>query len=252
MAGWFWAPPTNSTQLAWEGDKVIGKAENSLFTHFLIQGLRTGEADINKDGKITVNEVCDYIYTQVVQSTPQQTPGKWSYKEQGEIVISRTPGKGNGQIIPETPPVSSELLEKEAERLYTQGLSAFWLENWDEEIQNLQAFLQFFPNSADAESQLKEARKQAKLRDGYLKAQAAIQEEEWQAGVDLLEMLVNEAPNYKDAAQQLATVRKKMQLAELYGQTQRLYQAQEWEAAIKVFSEISTIEPGYPDPDGIS
>ena len=32
---------TDSTQFAWEGDQVIGDVENSLFTHYLIEGLRT-------------------------------------------------------------------------------------------------------------------------------------------------------------------------------------------------------------------
>ena len=36
---------TDSTQYAWEGDQVIGDAQNSLFTHFLVEGLKTGAAD---------------------------------------------------------------------------------------------------------------------------------------------------------------------------------------------------------------
>ena len=31
---------TDSTQYAWEGDQIIGDAQNSLFTHFLIDGLK--------------------------------------------------------------------------------------------------------------------------------------------------------------------------------------------------------------------
>jgi uncharacterized caspase-like protein len=38
---------TDSTQYAWEGEEVIGEAENSVYTHYLVQGLRTGEADAN-------------------------------------------------------------------------------------------------------------------------------------------------------------------------------------------------------------
>jgi hypothetical protein len=32
---------TDSTQYAWEGDEVIGEAENSVYTHYLVQGLGT-------------------------------------------------------------------------------------------------------------------------------------------------------------------------------------------------------------------
>ncbi|MFQ5613748.1 MAG: caspase family protein [Anaerolineae bacterium] len=82
---------TDTTQYAWEGDRVIGEAENSVFTHFLIQGLRSGEADADRDGWVSLDELYDYTYEQVVSRTPRQTPGKWSYKQQGEIVIARNP-----------------------------------------------------------------------------------------------------------------------------------------------------------------
>jgi len=78
---------SDSTQFAWEGDRVIGKdVSNSVFTHFLVKGLE-GEADQNWDGKITVDELYDYAYEQVVRRTPKQTPGKWSYKQQGDIFL---------------------------------------------------------------------------------------------------------------------------------------------------------------------
>ncbi len=77
---------SDSTQFAWEGDKVIGTTENSLFTHYLVKGLE-GEADTNGDGRITIDELYDYAYEQIVNITPKQTPGKWSYKQQGEITL---------------------------------------------------------------------------------------------------------------------------------------------------------------------
>ena len=82
---------TDSTQYAWEGDRVIGQADNSVFTHYLIQGLRTGEADNDADGHTTLDELYDYVYEQVVNETPRQTPSKWSYGQQGELVIARNP-----------------------------------------------------------------------------------------------------------------------------------------------------------------
>src|SRR5512135_1804930 len=82
---------TDATQYAWEGDRVIGRADNSVFTHYMIQGLQTGEADQDADGRITLDELYDYVYAQVVAKTPKQTPGKWSYKQQGDMIIARNP-----------------------------------------------------------------------------------------------------------------------------------------------------------------
>ena len=77
---------TDATQYAWEGDKVIGDTQKSVFTHFLIEGLK-GEADRDGDGRIHVDELYDYAHEQVVSRTPKQTPSKWSYKQQGDIVL---------------------------------------------------------------------------------------------------------------------------------------------------------------------
>jgi hypothetical protein len=82
---------TDATQYAWEGDKVIGQALNSVFTHYVIQGLQTGEADLDGDGRVTLDELYDYVFNQVRSVTPQQTPNKFSFREQGELVIAQNP-----------------------------------------------------------------------------------------------------------------------------------------------------------------
>jgi len=80
---------SDSTQFAWEGDKVIGETDNSLFTHYLVEGLE-GEADLDGDGSITVDELYDYAYEKVKLATPKQTPSKFSSKQQGEIVLRQS------------------------------------------------------------------------------------------------------------------------------------------------------------------
>jgi len=44
---------SDSTQFALEGDQVIRQTEFSLFTHFLLEGLQTGKADLDNDGFIS-------------------------------------------------------------------------------------------------------------------------------------------------------------------------------------------------------
>jgi uncharacterized caspase-like protein len=82
---------SDSTQYALEGDQVITNTELSLFTHHLLEGLKTGGADLNRDGWITLEEWYEYTYTQVVSETPRQVPHKWSYRQQGDLVIARNP-----------------------------------------------------------------------------------------------------------------------------------------------------------------
>jgi hypothetical protein len=82
---------TDATQYAWEGDEARGEAANSVFTHFLVRGLETGEADADGDGRVTLDELYDYVYERVVMQTPRQTPRKFAYNQQGELVIASNP-----------------------------------------------------------------------------------------------------------------------------------------------------------------
>jgi len=82
---------TDATQFAWEGDQVIGQAENSVFTHFLIQGLQTGAADRDGDGQVTIDEWYNYVHYQVLQATSKQTPLKFADQQRGHIAIAKNP-----------------------------------------------------------------------------------------------------------------------------------------------------------------
>jgi uncharacterized caspase-like protein len=79
---------TSATQLAWEGDEPTSP---SIFTRYLVRGLKTGEADTNKDGSITVDEWFDYTYEQVIEETPNQNPTKGSESQQGSIIVAKNP-----------------------------------------------------------------------------------------------------------------------------------------------------------------
>lgn len=82
---------SDSTQYALEGDQVIKQTELSLFTHFLLEGLKTGEADTNNDGHISLDEWYDYTYGKVISETPKQVPHKWSYNQRGDLIIAKNP-----------------------------------------------------------------------------------------------------------------------------------------------------------------
>jgi uncharacterized caspase-like protein len=49
---------------------------NSLFTKWLVHGLDTFEADENKDGVITLDELIDYTNERVREQRPEQHPQK--------------------------------------------------------------------------------------------------------------------------------------------------------------------------------
>ena len=45
-----------------------------MFTRAIIDGLRTGDADRDRDGRITVTDLYHYVYENVRSVEPRQTP----------------------------------------------------------------------------------------------------------------------------------------------------------------------------------
>ncbi len=242
---------TDATQYAWEGDQVIGEAENSVFTHYLIQGLKTGQADRDGDGRITVDELYDYTYEQVVQRTPKQTPGKWSYREQGEIVLAHSPGVVRTIQTPSPLPEIDDEQERKVKQFYNKGLAAYYLKEWDKSVTYFQAVLEVHPDHQEAASKLEEAQQQARLNKLYGEAQIAMEAEDWGKALSLLETLASEAPDFKDVASKLEFASQQKKLSDMYEEARQLHNAQEWQAVVSVFSEINTHDPDYPDHEGL-
>jgi hypothetical protein len=69
-------------------------APGSLFTRCVVEGLRTGEADIDEDGHISVDELYDYVCRRVRERSSHQTPGM-AGDVRGDIVIARSGRRGS-------------------------------------------------------------------------------------------------------------------------------------------------------------
>lgn len=74
---------STSLQLALDGEE-----EPSLFTHAVIDGLRSGEADRDLDGLISLDELYNFVHDRVTSRNPNQTPVK-SFDVQGEVYVAR-------------------------------------------------------------------------------------------------------------------------------------------------------------------
>jgi hypothetical protein len=83
---------SDALELSWEGDEWLGEGRPSVFTNFLVEGLRTGAADLDGDGKIVLDELYKYVYERVMTSGyAKQTPHKWAQQVEGQIVVARSP-----------------------------------------------------------------------------------------------------------------------------------------------------------------
>jgi uncharacterized caspase-like protein len=83
-----------ATEYSFEGEPT-GAADpaGSVFTAALVQGLLTGDADTDHDGRISVDEAYGYVFDQVQAMGAAQTPQRWLYGGEGQIVLARNPAR---------------------------------------------------------------------------------------------------------------------------------------------------------------
>ncbi|QUQ71273.1 caspase, EACC1-associated type [Kutzneria sp. CA-103260] len=83
---------STAIQYSFEGDadpRATGPTRSSVFTAAIVQGLRTGAADLNSDGIIDASELYQYVYDEVKRSTPEQTPTR-NDQVVGDLHIARS------------------------------------------------------------------------------------------------------------------------------------------------------------------
>ena len=100
--GRFVITASDAMQYSFEGgQRVEGAApEPSPFTRALVEGLRTGEADRNDDGFVSINELFDYLEDRVRQLSPAQTPTKSAFNQVGDWVIAQSMRAPTIRILP--------------------------------------------------------------------------------------------------------------------------------------------------------
>ncbi len=81
---------SRSTEYSFEGGQVSGEGVRSAFTHAIVDGLRTGEADRDKDGLITVADLYQHVYDKVRSAEPRQSPELWLYAAEGTLLVARS------------------------------------------------------------------------------------------------------------------------------------------------------------------
>ncbi|MFB6848858.1 caspase domain-containing protein [Streptomyces sp. NPDC056373] len=89
--GWAVITASDSMEYSFEGTEL---AENSaprpsVFTHAVVEGLETGEADLDADGNVSLDDLYEYVYRHVREQNPHQTPKK-AAELQGELHLAHS------------------------------------------------------------------------------------------------------------------------------------------------------------------
>jgi len=91
---------SSAMEYAFEGDRLADDhtPSPSVFTAALVEGLRTGDADRDEDGWVSLNELYDYVYDQVRERNANQTPSR-DVEMQGELYLARS-GRQRVRAVP--------------------------------------------------------------------------------------------------------------------------------------------------------
>jgi uncharacterized caspase-like protein len=97
---------SRGTEYSFEHDEIVGDSTSSVFTGALVEGLRSGDADRDRDGVVSVGELYDYAYDVVRSKEARQTPTLWTYGAEGDLAVAQSP---RGAIV-EPVPLPEDLL----------------------------------------------------------------------------------------------------------------------------------------------
>ena len=86
---------SRATEYSFEGDSLdppdVGAQGGSVFTRALLDGIRSGAADTDGDGWISVDDAYAFAYDRVSADGAAQTPQRWLYGAEGSILLARNP-----------------------------------------------------------------------------------------------------------------------------------------------------------------
>ena len=166
---------------------------------------------------------------------------------QAPAVPQSQPQASVSQPTRSTPAKSTPDLES----VYTDGLSAYWLQDWACAEQYFAQIVQVDPNYKDVAAKLAEARQHMQITTLNEQAQQAAAGGNWEAAVVAIEKLVQLQPADAQLAARLEQAKQEVSLAALYTQAKELYQAKQWQAVINILGKIHAIRPEFADPENL-
>jgi len=88
-------------EYSFEGEVLAGALPaGSVFTSGMVEGLRSGAADTDQDGFVSVEDAYDYAFAYVRERGVAQTPQRWVYGAEGKIWLARNPTGATIKPVP--------------------------------------------------------------------------------------------------------------------------------------------------------
>jgi hypothetical protein len=86
---------SSAIEFSFETAAEQATARASVFTEALVSGLRSGDADLDRDGLVTVDELFTFACDQLAARSARQRPVKFAIDQDGHIVVARNPTRAS-------------------------------------------------------------------------------------------------------------------------------------------------------------
>ena len=225
---------SGATEYSFEGASVVGEGVRSVFTRAVVDGLRTGQADRDKDGLVTVNDLYHHVYDTVRAAEPRQTPKLWAFGAEGDLLVAHSP---RGPIVEPAPLPEDLRLTLENPRLVIRESGVKVLaELLDHGEPGL---------ALTARQILQRISEEDHPRIAAL-ARAAQDADHGQAVTQL------EAQEQARQQAERAAAQRRQQIEQLQQQIRDRAAAQDWDAVLAVSDQLAGLDPDAADPDALA
>ena len=82
---------SNEIEYSWSDDGLSGAPQPSVFTAAVVEGLETGAADRDGDGRVSIHDLHEHVTERMLEADRKQTPLKWEMGVEGTLCIARVP-----------------------------------------------------------------------------------------------------------------------------------------------------------------
>ncbi len=97
---------SNEIEYSWSDDSLSGQPQPSVFTAAVVEGLETGAADRDGDGRVSVHDLHEHVTERMLEADRKQTPLKWEMGIEGTLCIAKVPPPRRSSEPPVTPVTS--------------------------------------------------------------------------------------------------------------------------------------------------
>ncbi len=233
---------SGATEYSFEGANVVGEGVRSVFTRAVVDGLRTGQADRDKDGLVTVNDLYHHVYDTVRAAEPRQTPRLWAFGTEGDLLVAHSP---RGPVVEPAPLPEDVRMLVESSRLVVRESGVRVLADLLDHGEPGLALTARQTLQRISEEDLPRIAALARAAQDADHGQAVTQlEAEEQARREAEEQARREAER--------AAARHRRQVEQLQQKIRERAAAEDWNAVVAADDELAALDPAVADPDALA